>query len=92
MLAKGREALAQFLIGAYGEQGWLADAAEAYLRYGKMAFSHAVNAPAKNSEAFVGRRYSILKRALGNEKMNCLMIMVANDPKRESFKTSSKPE
>jgi predicted nucleotidyltransferase component of viral defense system len=85
-LVKGRNALVQFLINSYGEQGWLSDAAEAYLRYGSIAFSHAISSPAKNSETFVGRRYSLLKRALGNEKMNQLMIMVANDPKRESTK------
>jgi predicted nucleotidyltransferase component of viral defense system len=82
MLQKGKDALGQFLIGNYGDQGWLADAAEAYLRYGAIAFTNTATMPAKNSVTFVGRRYAILKRGLGETKLNLLMLMVANDPNK----------
>lgn len=85
MLSSGHKALAQsFVIELYGEQEWLCDAAEAYMLYGAMFFKTELKTPAKNSETFIGRRYSLLKRGLGVQRLNELMVMVNNDPEKYS--------
>jgi hypothetical protein len=83
-LQKGKKGLEDFLVEKYGGQEWLRDAADAYLVYGEIVFKKSTNKQAKNSNTFIGRRYSTLKRVLGEDKMKKLMIMVNNDPKKDN--------
>ncbi len=79
-LLRGFSSFHSFLSEKYTEIDWLRDAALVYSFLAKKRFSQKLATPASNNGTFVGRRYRLLKLALG-EKIKDFMVIVANDPK-----------